>query len=118
MAGDFKKIYSSTPSKSIPGWEKKNTSQEIWMGTKEVKCFTQKKNGVLERNVKKREKRQVLKMIPNHTDIQMKVFITDNPKIHPLGDFLKFQFLRSKVAFMYPGSLKPQTLNRHYYYYF
>lgn len=68
--------------------------------------------------LKKRKKRQVLKMIPSQTDIQMKVFITDNPKTHPLGDFLKFQFLRGKVAFTYPGSLKPQTLSRHYYYYF
>lgn len=62
----------------------------------------------------KRKKRQVLKMIPGQMDIQIKVLIFDNPKTHPLGVFLKLQFLGGRVAFMHPGSLKPQTLVRNY----
>lgn len=38
--------------------------------------------------LKKREiKRQVLKMIPGQSDIQMEVFIIDKPETHPLGGF-------------------------------
>lgn len=82
------------------------------MGIKEVKCFRQKKRGVVD--AIKKKKRQVLKMIPGQTDIQMKILISDNPKTHPLGGFLKLQFLGGRVAFMHPGSLKPQTLVRNY----
>lgn len=53
-------------------------------------------------------------MIQDQTDIQMKVFIIDNPKTHPMGVF-KFQFLRETAEFTHPGSFKlSQTLIRNY----
>lgn len=65
-----------------------------------------------EREKKKKEERQVLKMIPGQKNKQRVLIL--GQKAHPLGVcsflFFKFPFPRGRVALIHPGSLKSSQI--------